>query len=100
VLVEPEIILNAPQHYLLAGIGDTLANWDDAVVLAPQPETFPLTVRLVINNAHAIRVVLLTSSEQALSDQQIHQLTLSFCDVVDAIIACGGIVGGLCDRFT
>ncbi len=25
VLVEPEIILNAPQQYLLAGIGDTLA---------------------------------------------------------------------------
>lgn len=25
VLVEPEIILNAPQEYLLAGIGDTLA---------------------------------------------------------------------------
>ncbi|HIA8617147.1 TPA: iron-containing alcohol dehydrogenase, partial [Escherichia coli] len=39
VLVEPEIILNAPQEYLLAGIGDTLAKWYEAVVLAPQPET-------------------------------------------------------------
>ncbi|HID3837922.1 TPA: oxidoreductase [Escherichia coli] len=100
VLVEPEIILNAPQQYLLAGIGDTLAKWYEAVVLAPQPETLPLTVRLGINNAQAIRDVLLNSSEQALSDQQNHQLTQSFCDVVDAIIAGGGMVGGLGDRFT
>lgn len=100
VLVEPEIILNAPQEYLLAGIGDTLAKWYEAVVLAPQPETLPLTVRLGINNAQAIRDVLLNSSEQALSDQQNHQLTQSFCDVVDAIIAGGGMVGGLGDRFT
>ena len=100
VLVEPEIILNAPQQYLLAGIGDTLAKWYEAVVLAPQPETLPLTVRLGINNAQAIRDVLLNSSEQALSDQQKQQLTQSFCDVVDAIIAGGGMVGGLGDRFT
>lgn len=66
VLVEPEIILNAPQEYLLAGIGDTLAKWYEAVVLAPQPETLPLTVRLGINNAQAIRDVLLNSSEQRL----------------------------------
>lgn len=45
VLVEPQIILNAPEEYLLAGIGDTLAKWYEAVVLAPQPETLPLTVR-------------------------------------------------------
>lgn len=100
VLVEPEIILNAPQEYLLAGIGDTLAKWYEAVVLAPQPETLPLTVRLGINNAQAIRDVLLNSSEQALADQQNQQLTQSFCDVVDAIIAGGGMVGGLGDRFT
>ncbi len=49
VLVEPRIILNAPAEYLLAGIGDTLAKWYEAVVLAPQPEALPLTVRLGIN---------------------------------------------------
>ena len=33
---------------------------------------------------------MLNSSEQALADQQNQQLTQSFCDVVDAIIAGGG----------
>ena len=100
VLVEPRIILNAPAEYLLAGIGDTLAKWYEAVVLAPQPETLPLTVRLGINGALAIRDVLLESSETALADQQRGELTQAFRDVVDAIIAGGGMVGGLGERYT
>lgn len=100
VLVEPRIILQAPDDYLLAGIGDTLAKWYEAVVLAPHPETLPLTVRLGINSACAIRDLLLTSSEQALADKQQRRLTQAFCDVVDAIIAGGGMVGGLGERYT
>ncbi|MGP3593881.1 oxidoreductase [Vagococcus sp. WN89Y] len=100
VLVEPQIILNAPAEYLLAGIGDTLAKWYEAVVLAPQPENLPLTVRLGINGALAIRDLLLTSSEQALADQQRGEVTQAFRDVVDAIIAGGGMVGGLGERYT
>ena len=94
VLVEPRIVLNAPAEYLLAGIGDTLAKWYEAVVLAPQPEILPLTVRLGLNGALAIRDVLLEHSEQALADQQRGELTQAFRDVVDAIIAGGGMVGG------
>ncbi|WP_259461719.1 oxidoreductase, partial [Enterobacter sp. R1(2018)] len=100
VLVEPEIILRAPQEYLLAGIGDTLAKWYEAVVLSPQPETLPLTVRLGLNAALAIRDVLLESSETALADQNRGELTQAFLDVVDAIIAGGGMVGGLGERYT
>lgn len=100
VLVEPRIILRAPQEYLLAGIGDTLAKWYEAVVLSPKPEALPLTVRLGINAALAIRDVLLESSETALADWQRGELTQTFLDVVDAIIAGGGMVGGLGDRYT
>ncbi|HFT3055560.1 TPA: iron-containing alcohol dehydrogenase [Klebsiella pneumoniae] len=74
VLVEPRIILNAPAEYLLAGIGDTLAKWYEAVVLAPQPK--------------------------ALADQRRGDLTQAFRDVVEAIIAGGGMVGGLGERYT
>ena len=100
VLVEPNIILQAPQEYLLAGIGDTLAKWYEAVVLSPQPKNLPLTVRLGIEAALSIRDVLLSSSEQALADQQQGALTQAFLDVVDAIIAGGGMVGGLGERYT
>ena len=100
VLVEPQIILNTPAEYLLAGIGDTLAKWYEAAVLAPQPESLPLTVRLGLNGALAIRDVLLERSEEALADQQRGEQTQAFRDVVDAIIAGGGMVGGLGERYT
>ncbi len=63
-------------------------------MLAPQPEALPLTVRLGINGAW-IRDVLLASSETALADQSRGDLTNAFRDVVEAIIAGGGMVGGL-----
>ena len=100
VLVEPQIVLNAPAEFLLAGIGDTLAKWYEAVVLAPEPENLPLTVRLGLNGALAIRDVLLEHSEEALADQQRGEQTQAFRDVVDAIIAGGGMVGGLGERYT
>jgi uncharacterized oxidoreductase len=100
VLVEPEIILNAPAEFLLAGIGDTLAKWYEAVVLAANPEQLPLTVRLGLNGAEAIRDVLLENSEAALANQQQGELSQAFLDVVDAIIAGGGMVGGLGERYT
>lgn len=100
VLVEPRIIFAAPADYLRAGIGDTLAKWYEAVVLTPQPETLPLTVRLGVNAALAIRDILLESSEQALADQQRGELTQKCLDVVEAIVAGGGMVGGLGDRYT
>lgn len=100
VLVEPRIILRAPKEYLLAGIGDTLAKWYEAVVLSPQPEKLPLTVQLGLNTALTIRDVLLNESEAALQAQDDNQLSQSFLNVLDAIIAGGGLVGGLGDRYT
>ncbi len=100
VLVEPRIILNAPREYLLAGIGDTLAKWYEAVVLCPQPKTLPLTVRLGIETAASIRDVLLDQSTAALEAHQQGEASQDFLDVVDAIIAGGGMVGGLGERHT
>lgn len=100
VLVEPRIILAAPVEYLLAGVGDTLAKWYEAVVLSPQPESLPLTVRLGLQTALDIRDVLLQKSESALQAAVSGTLTQDFLDVVDAIIAGGGMVGGLGERYT
>lgn len=44
--------------------------------------------------------MLLEYSEQALADKKQGKLSQAFCDVVDAIIAGGGMVGGLGERYT
>ncbi|PWC17370.1 oxidoreductase [Brenneria corticis] len=100
VLVEPRIILAAPVEYLLAGVGDTLAKWYEAMVLSPRPEALPLTVRLGLQTALDIRDVLLQKSAAALQAAADGTLTQDFLDVVDAVIAGGGMVGGLGERYT
>lgn len=100
VLVEPEIILQAPQEYLLAGIGDTLAKWYEAVVLSPEPEILPLTAQIGIDIARTVRDVLFKQSEAALLAQASKQLNPAFIQVVDAIIGAAGLVGGLGERYT
>ena len=102
VLVEPEIILQAPAEYLLAGIGDTLAKWYEARVLLPdeQADSVPYLAKTALKMAEGLRDLLFSDSAGALRDQQQQQLTARFIAIVDAIIAGGGLIGGLGERFT
>ncbi|WP_025903971.1 MULTISPECIES: oxidoreductase [Tatumella] len=102
VLVEPEIILNAPADYLLAGIGDTLAKWYEARVLLPDEtaSSVPYLAKTALKMAEGLRDLLFSDSAAALRDQQQGTLTPRFISVVDAIIAGGGLIGGLGERFT
>ena len=104
VLVEPRILVAAPAEYLRAGIGDTLAKWYEARVLCARESaagaSLPLTARLGLETARQVRDVLLESGPVALTDAAAGQATAAFLDVVDAVIAGGGLVGGLGERYT
>lgn len=100
LLVEPRILLNAPSEYLRAGIGDTLAKWYEAKILSASTHPLPLSVRLGLQTAQTIRDLLILQGEKALEAVKRNQLTQDFQDVVDAILAGGGMVGGLGERFT
>jgi uncharacterized oxidoreductase len=101
LLVEPRILLAAPATYLRAGIGDTLAKWYEARVLCERSEaSLPLTAQLGLSAALQIRDVLLADGAAALEATSSHTLSEGFVRVVDAIIAGGGLVGGLGERYT
>ena len=104
VLVEPRLLLVAPAEYLRAGIGDTLAKWYEARVLcareAAMGASLPLTARLGLETARQVRDVLLESGPTALADAAAGRLSAAFVDVIDAVIAGGGLVGGLGERYT
>ena len=100
VLVEPRLQLAAPVDYLRAGIGDTLAKWYEARVLCAREASLPLTARLGLETARQLRDVLLSDGPAALADAAAGRLSAAFIDVVDAVIAGGGLVGGLGERYT
>ncbi|MCH3918006.1 MAG: oxidoreductase [Spirochaetia bacterium] len=100
LLIEPRIILDAPQMYLQAGVADTIAKWYEADILTKGLENLPLTVELGLRTAKMIGEVLLDEGPQAFAAMKAKELTPTFIKVVDAVIAGGGLVGGLGERFT
>ena len=100
VLVEPRILLAAPADYLRAGIGDTLAKWYEARVLCEVEKSLPLTAQIGLSVARQIHDVLIEDGPAALTAVAGGTLSDSFLRVVDAVIAGGGLVGGLGERYT
>lgn len=100
LLVEPRILLAAPADYLRAGIGDTLAKWYEARVLCEREKSLPLTAQLGLSAALQLRDTLLADGAAALAAVASGTLNEEFLRVVDAIIAGGGLVGGLGERYT
>ena len=100
LLLEPALLLGAPPVYLQAGIGDTLAKWYEADVLSQQVPSLPFAAALGVSTAKWIKALLEEKSEQALAANAQQQLSADFEAVVGAIIAGGGLVGGLGGQFT
>ncbi|WP_417900282.1 iron-containing alcohol dehydrogenase family protein [Bacillus haimaensis] len=99
VLVEPEILLNAPVQFFKAGIGDTLAKWYEAESLIYDLETVPVPVQIGLQSADLCKNIILEEGIQALADIEGGTLKSSFRAVTDAIIMLGGMVGGYADHY-
>lgn len=100
VLVEPRIICAAPPVYLQAGLADTIAKWYEARLLSSGVDHLPHTAVLGLEVARTIKDVLLAQGAQAFSDQASGTVSSAFIEVVDAIVAGGGLVGGLGEKYT
>lgn len=100
VLVEPRILAAAPVEYLQAGIGDTLAKWYEARVLTQGVDPLPLAARVGLDLSLTLRDLLLAQGPAALEANRRGQPNRDFVDVVDAVVAAAGSVGGFGERFT
>lgn len=100
VLVESRIIRDAPAVYLQAGLADTIAKWYEARLLSSGADPLPHTAALGLEVARTIKDVLLDKGAQAFAAQKAGETSPEFIEVVDAIIAGGGLVGGLGEKFT
>lgn len=100
LLVEPELLLDAPVEYFVAGIGDTLAKWYESDVILSRPEN-QINALLQASRAAALicRDNIVAHGAQAVKDAQSHSLTPEFIQLSETIIAISGLVGGLGDGY-
>lgn len=99
VLIEPNLLLQSPVEYFIAGIGDTLAKWYEANVQLEAIRDKPLALECSYFAARLCRDILLRHSEQAVTDMLAGRLTEEWLKAAETIIMAGGMVGGFGDKY-
>lgn len=89
LILDYNIIATAPQHTLIAGIGDAIAKWYEASVSSGN-STATLTIAAV-QQARVLRDILFQKAESALKNP----LSEDWKEVVDATVLLAGVSGGL-----
>ncbi|MFL2133863.1 iron-containing alcohol dehydrogenase family protein [Desemzia sp. FAM 24101] len=100
LLIEPNLVLDSPVNYFVAGVADTLAKWYESDVILSQTEhqtnAFLLMARAAALNC---KNNIVQYGQQAVADIQAQSLTTAFIQVAETIIAVSGLVGGLGDGY-
>lgn len=100
LLIKPEIIIDAPVDYFIAGIADTLAKWYESQLMTSQENvrTSPF-IKLARTAMKICKDDLQEHSAQALVDIKNKEFTESFKIVSEIIIAIAGTVGGFGGKY-
>ncbi|WP_027954514.1 iron-containing alcohol dehydrogenase family protein [Halobacillus kuroshimensis] len=99
LLVEPDLLVRAPEPYLRAGIGDTLAKWYEADVLTRSLASKPISVDIALHAARLCRDVLIQDGREAVEAVRQQAVIPAFMRVAETIIMAGGMVGGYGDSY-
>ncbi|OUL32124.1 iron-containing alcohol dehydrogenase family protein [Nostoc sp. 106C] len=89
LILDYDLIQTAPQHTLVAGIGDAIAKWYEASVSSGHSQQ-TLTIAAV-QQARVLRDILLQKSTAALNEPG----SEIWREVVDATVLMAGVIGGL-----
>lgn len=93
VLVDSEIIMNAPVRFLIAGIGDTLAKWFETKASVKKATPTALN-QTAIAIAAQVYQTLLQIGKEAVTSVKTQTVTRELEDVIDTIILVSGSVSG------
>lgn len=99
VLVDPQLLLEAPIEMFIAGIGDTLAKWYEADVQMEVIENKSIPLQISHYSARQCKDILLQYSHGAIAAAKSGKVNDDFAKVVEAIIMLGGMVGGYGDYY-
>lgn len=89
LILDYELIATAPQHTLVAGIGDAIAKWYEASVSSGHLDQ--TLVIAAVQQARVLRDILFQKSATALKEPG----SAVWREVVDATVLLAGVIGGL-----
>jgi glycerol dehydrogenase len=95
VLVDLEVLIQAPERYLAAGIADSLAKWIEISLNARCLRRLPVPVVTCLSLADMAYQNLIDKGLAAIEANRNHEITPEFEEIVDTLLLLIGIVSGL-----
>ncbi|MCR8969077.1 iron-containing alcohol dehydrogenase family protein [Facklamia sp. 7083-14-GEN3] len=100
LITDPELVIDAPVKYFVAGLADTIAKWYECESILDQAhlkdEPF---LRLAGYTAKLSSEVIIEHSAQAIKDMKNKEVTHNFKVLSEIIFGVAGLVGGLGDKY-
>lgn len=99
-VTDPELILNSPVEYFIAGLADTLAKWYESELILEQEhlknEPF---IQMARYTAELCKEAITQKSLKAITSMKEAHLTAEFVHLSEIVFAIAGLVGGFGDKY-
>lgn len=100
LITEPQLVIDSPSQYFIAGMADTLAKWYESDRILNQDDLINLPfLQMAKYTTELSKDTILKDGLQALADMRELKVTEAFKNVSEIIIAVAGMVGGLGDKY-
>lgn len=99
-VTDPELVIDAPVDYFIAGLADTLAKWyeSDTILQQTHLKTEPF-LQLASYTSILCKEAIMQEAAKAIEDMKKGVLSEEFSRLSEIIFAIAGMVGGLGDKY-
>ncbi|GCF95366.1 alcohol dehydrogenase [Enterococcus florum] len=100
LITDPELVLDSPVDYFIAGLADTLAKWyeSDAILQQEHLKEEPF-LRMAGFTSELCKEAITKDSAKAIQDMKNGKLSEEFVRLSEIVFAVAGLVGGLGDKY-
>ncbi|MGM0213724.1 iron-containing alcohol dehydrogenase family protein [Enterococcus sp. AZ109] len=99
-ITDPELVIDSPVNYFVAGLADTLAKWyeSEAILAQDHLKNEPF-LQMAGYTAKLCEEAITRDSAKAIQDMKNQELSDEFVRLSEIIFAVAGLVGGLGDKY-
>ncbi|WP_440897257.1 iron-containing alcohol dehydrogenase family protein [Amphibacillus sp. Q70] len=100
LITDPQLVINSPVDYFIAGLADTLAKWyeSDAILQQDHLKAEPF-LQIAGYTSKLCKDAITQYSAKAIQDMKKQELSAEFIRLSEIIFSVAGLVGGLGDKY-
>lgn len=99
-ITDPELVIDSPIEYFIAGLADTLAKWyESEAILAQEHLVNEPFLQMAKSTAKLCQTAIMEDSVQAIADMKAKKASDVFIHLSEIVFAVAGLVGGFGDKY-